>query len=401
MNRIRVLLADDDSVIRDALRALIEAEESMEVVGVAADAKGAVELARALEPDVAVLDVRMPGGGGSAAAEGIREVSSGTRIVALSAYEDRGIVLEMLRAGAVAYVVKGSPPREIIEGIRRSYLGQSTLSAEITTEVVDELATQLVREADEANRQAQKAARIRRVLEEGGLTMAFQPIADLASGRVTGVEALARFRAEPRQGPDRWFADAAEVGLLIDLELAAARAALAGFVHLPSEAYLSVNLAPGSVTSTAFAETFLAEPVDRVVVEITEHAPVEDYDALSSALRQFREAGGRLAVDDAGAGFASLRHILRLDPDFIKLDVSLTRNIDTDEASQALASALVTFASRTAAAIVAEGIETHGELDALRGLGVGFGQGYLLAKPGPLPLATATLPALSTITSIG
>lgn len=393
-----MLIADDDPVLRDALAALIQAEESMELVGVATDAGQVVELAGTLAPDVAVIDVRMPEGGGAAAARGIRQVSPSTRIVALSAYEDRTTVLEMLRAGAVGYVVKGTSTREIAEAISRSYLGQSTLSAEITTDVVDELASQLVRESKEAERQAERAARIRRVLAGEGLTMVFQPIADLLTGRIVGLEALARFSLEPQQGPDRWFAEAAEVGLAIDLELAAARAALAHFDHVPQGAYLSVNLSPETVTFSSFRDIFINASVDRVVVEITEHAPVQDYAALADALGEFRNGGGRLAVDDAGAGFASLRHILRLAPDLIKLDVTLTRNIDSDQASQAMASALASFASKTHARIVAEGIETQEELAALRDLGIDHGQGYLLARPGPLPLTSPYVPALAAST---
>lgn len=394
LNRIRVLIADDDAELRDALAALIAAQDSMEVVGVGTDAAQAIELAAALAPDVAVLDVRMPEGGGPRAARGIREASPSTRIVALSAYEDRGTVLEMLRAGAVGYVVKGTGSRDILEGIQRSYLGQSTLSAEITREVVDELATQLVREASDAERQAKRVARIKRLAAGDGLSMVFQPIAELRGGRIVGLEALARFSAEPQQGPDRWFAQAAEVGLLVELEMAAARAALERLPEIPPTAYLSVNLSPESVMSSLFSETFLGAPVERVVLEVTEHAPVSDYATLANALREFRDRGGRLAVDDAGAGFASLRHILRLAPDLIKLDVSLTRNLDSDLASQAMAGALATFAGKTHATIVAEGIETPEELMALRDLGIHHGQGYLLARPGPLPLASPVISGL-------
>lgn len=367
----------------------------MELVGVGTDALQVIELAGTLAPDVAVIDVRMPEGGGAAAARGIRQVSPSTRIVALSAYEDRTTVLEMLRAGAVGYVVKGTSPREIVEAINRSFLGQSTLSAEITTDVVDELASQLVRESKEAERQAERAARIRRVLAGEGLTMVFQPIASLLDGRITGMEALARFNLEPQQGPDRWFADAAEVGLSTDLEMAAARDAVAHVDRFPAGAYISINLSPESVTSASFQGVFSSTPVERVVVEITEHAPVEDYAALAHALSEFRERGGRLAVDDAGAGFASLRHILRLAPDIIKLDVTLTRGIDVGEASQAMAGALATFASKTHASIVAEGIETAEELNTLRHLGIFHGQGYLLARPGPLPLSSPYIRALT------
>ena len=125
---------------------------------------------------------------------------------------------------------------------------------------------------------------------------------------------------------------------------------------------------------------------DRIVIEITEHAPVADYDELNAALGRLRRIGARLAIDDAGAGFASLRHILSLDPDIIKLDRSLIEGIATDRAQEALAAGLISFAEKSGATIVAEGIEIGEELDALRGLGVAYGQGFLLARPGPLPL---------------
>jgi EAL domain-containing protein (putative c-di-GMP-specific phosphodiesterase class I) len=398
MSHIRVLVADDDPVLRDALAALIRSDESMDLVAAAQNASEAVEMAIRHRPDVAVLDVRMPDGGGPKAALEIRELSPSTRVLAFSAFEDRSTVIDMLRAGAVGYLLKGTRPREILEGIRRSFLGESVLSTQITTEVVDELATQLARDAREAGRLAQQVERIHRVLAGEGLTMVFQPIVDLRGGRISGLEALSRFAVEPMRGPDVWFAEAAEVGLQAELEMTAARAALAELDRLPGGAYLSVNLSPETVLSSNFKEMLREVHPERIVVEVTEHAPVEDYEALADALGGLRSGGGRLAVDDAGAGFASLRHILRLAPDIIKLDVSLTRGIDGDEASQALADALVAFASRIGATIVAEGIETPEELAALRELGVSHGQGYHLARPGPLPVEDALMSSLTLLT---
>jgi EAL domain-containing protein (putative c-di-GMP-specific phosphodiesterase class I) len=122
----------------------------------------------------------------------------------------------------------------------------------------------------------------------------------------------------------------------------------------------------------------------RIVVEITEHERVEDYALLGSALDHLRMLGARIAIDDAGAGFASLRHTLQLSPDIIKVDISLTRDIDKDRAKRALASALISFADEMGMSIVAEGIETKTELATLLELGVPFGQGFYLAKPAPL-----------------
>ena len=395
MPRIRVLIADDELVVRESLAALVDADPSMEVVGVAANVDETGQIARDRHPDVAVLDVRMPGGGGAAAAAMIRRLSPDTRILALSAYEDRATVLQMLRAGAVGYLVKGNPALEILESIRRSFLGYGTLSPEVATKVVDELATQLEREARGAEEHALCARRIQRILDGEGMTMVFQPIADLRHGEVVGVEALARFSSEPQQGPDRWFEDATQVGLRVELEIAAVRAAIASIDDLPSGAYLSVNLSPETILAPAFVGFVHEAPCQRLVVEVTEHAPVEDYEQLRVALADYRASGGRLAVDDAGAGFASLRHILRLAPDIIKLDVSLTRGIDSDQASQALADALASFAGRIGATIVAEGIETIDELGALHALGITHGQGYFLCRPTTVPLAFQIVPSLA------
>jgi EAL domain-containing protein (putative c-di-GMP-specific phosphodiesterase class I) len=231
----------------------------------------------------------------------------------------------------------------------------------------------------------EQAERILKVLERGLIKMVFQPIADLADGSVTGVEALARFAVEPSRTPDVWFEEAGAVNLREELELAAVRLALAHPELLPEGTYLSINLSPQTVTSTRFAELLPDVPAKSVVLEVTEHARVDDYSALGDALQDFRARGGRLAVDDAGAGFASLKHILRLAPEVVKLDREVAQGIDADRPRRALAAALISFAFDIGAEVVAEGIETQAEVDALRDLGVSYGQGYFLARPGPIP----------------
>lgn len=231
----------------------------------------------------------------------------------------------------------------------------------------------------------QQVERIRGVLEGDALSMVFQPIVELHDGKVVGFEALSRFAAEPRRTPDLWFGEAASVGLLVDLEMAALRIAFGHLDLVPPDAYLSVNLSPESVLSPRLVDARAGVPGERVVIEVTEHAPVDDYETLNEALAGLRAIGCRLAIDDAGAGFASLRHILRLAPDIIKLDITLTRGLDSDRARRALATALISFANEIGATLVAEGVETQAEVDALRALGVGLGQGYFFARPGPLP----------------
>ena len=231
----------------------------------------------------------------------------------------------------------------------------------------------------------QQLDRIRGVLKGDTLSTVFQPIVELSDGRIVGFEALSRFAAEPRRSPDVWFAEAAAVALLVDLEMAAVRAAFGHFDLLPPDAYLSVNLSPETVLSQQPVELLTGLPGERIVVEVTEHAPVDDYEILNAALAELRSRGCRLAIDDTGAGFASLRHILRLAPDIIKLDITLTRGLDSDPARRALATALISFANDIGATLVAEGVETQAEVEALCALGVGLGQGYFFARPGPLP----------------
>jgi EAL domain-containing protein (putative c-di-GMP-specific phosphodiesterase class I) len=207
----------------------------------------------------------------------------------------------------------------------------------------------------------------------------------LDSGEVFGLEALSRFPSEPSHGPDVWFAQAATLGLGVELELAAIAAAVAPLSSLPSVLKLGLNVSPETILSSELSRALEHVAIDRLVLEITEHAHISDYPRLRTALAPWRSAGVRLAIDDAGAGYASFRHILELAPDSIKLDISLTRDIQVKRPQRALAAALVAFAGETGASIVAEGIETADELATLRDLGVPLGQGYYLRRPEPLP----------------
>jgi EAL domain-containing protein (putative c-di-GMP-specific phosphodiesterase class I)/FixJ family two-component response regulator len=384
LDRIRVLVADDEPVVLAALAELVEAEDTLELVGMAKDAQEAIDLALREHPDVALLDVKMPAGGGPRAAREIKIGSHQTRVVALSAYEDRTSVLEMLRAGAVGYLVKGTRAAEIVKMMHNATRGDVVLSSEVMGDILEELTGRLQVEGEEEQLLKDQSERIRAVLDSGPLSMVFQPIVDLEEDVVVGFEALARFPSAPDRPPETWFTEAAAVGLRLELELAAVKAALAALPEAPVEPYLSVNAMPETLASDGLAELLEAAPAHRLVVEITEHAPVRDYEALNKAMQRMRGRGIRLAVDDAGSGFASLRHILQLAPDIIKIDNALTRNVYKDPARRALAAGLISFASELGATIVAEGIQNRQELDALRDLGVRYGQGFYLGRPGPI-----------------
>ena len=232
-------------------------------------------------------------------------------------------------------------------------------------------------------RRREVRARVRDVLENDRLVAVYQPIFDLSTGAVVGHEALVRFTAMPERSPDVWFSEAAEAGLGAELELRAIEKALAGLPDAPPSTYISVNVSPAHVASGRFAELLDAVPSERVVLEITEHATIADYGDVVRACETLRSRGIRLAIDDAGSGDASFRHILSLSPDLIKLDMSLVHGIESDAKRQALAAAFVGFGAKTGSEIVAEGVETHEALETLKALGVTKAQGYLLGRPGP------------------
>jgi len=227
-----------------------------------------------------------------------------------------------------------------------------------------------------------EAEAVRAVLRDGAVRMVFQPVVRLDDDRIVGYESLARFDFAP---PDRAFAVAAESGLGVALELLAIRRAFEQLPAMPDDTRLGVNLSVEALLTPEVEAEILAHAPAGLCVEITEHSQVPDYVAPAEVTERLRAAGVLIVVDDAGAGYASLSHILQLRPDIIKLDISLTRDIDTDPARAALARSLMGFAVDSGARIVAEGVETRAEYEKLRAIGVHFAQGYYLAKPGPLP----------------
>ncbi len=246
------------------------------------------------------------------------------------------------------------------------------------------LADQIDRDMDGQRTRAERTDNITEALAAGQPTMVYQPIYDLRASRLAGLECLARFHVDPQRPPDQWFAEASQVGMALDLELAAIRGAILALPSIPHDAYLALNCSPQTILCADLHKMLHAVELKQVVLEVTEHDYIQDYPELLEALAPLRALGLRVAVDDAGAGYASLRHVLNIQPELIKLDISLTRNIDCDPKRRALASALIAFARETNARIVAEGVETEAELHTLEKLGAGSVQGYFLARPMPL-----------------
>lgn len=234
---------------------------------------------------------------------------------------------------------------------------------------------------------SRKRTCIRSMISSGEPRMVYQPVVRLADRAVIGAEALARFHDASERPPTHWFNEATNIGLGADLELNAIKNAINGYLERwtgDTTQHLAVNISAVTVLGDGLLHLLRGRPADKLILEITEHDRIEDYARIGEALAPLRNAGVKLAIDDTGSGYASLQHVLQLHPDFLKLDISLTRGVDNDAGRRAMISSVQDFAEKTGCAVIAEGIETEAQYATLRAIGVKYGQGYLLGRPGPL-----------------
>ena len=236
---------------------------------------------------------------------------------------------------------------------------------------------------DDQRRNEQLFDAFTQLIDSGRVTLASQPIVDIRSGSCLGVETLARF-PRPFGRPDRAFAAAYEVGLGLEVERLVVRKGWDLLPYISHGQFLSMNLSPNALFKLADrANGRSGLPLESLCIEITEHDVVENYAAMRRRLSSLRERGLRIAIDDAGAGYASLRHIVELKPDYVKIDRSLIHGIADDHARRVAVSAFVLLALDLDATIIAEGVERADDLATVRDLGVHAAQGYLIAKPSP------------------
>ena len=241
-------------------------------------------------------------------------------------------------------------------------------------------------------REAAARAWVEQIVSARDFSLVFQPIFDLEDGSMLAAEALVRFSAWGSKTPAAVISLAHRVGLGVELEVAIVQAALAHLGELPQTALLSLNAGPTALVSGGVNRALSEAQAERVIVELTDQTRVDDHLQLARALQDLHATGARLAIDDAGAGFTSLMHILGLAPDYIKLDGELISAIDVDPVRRSLAGSLMRFAAESGSVTIAERIESAGELHALRELGVRYGQGFHLDRPVPaseLPRALA------------
>jgi EAL domain-containing protein (putative c-di-GMP-specific phosphodiesterase class I)/CheY-like chemotaxis protein len=387
LSSAQIFVVDDEAANVRLLTRILESEGYTSVRAFT-DSAAALEAASVWCPDLVLLDLHMPQVDGLDFLASLRAHAGEDEFVpvlVVTGDVTRTALRSALERGANEFVTKPIDADEILLRVR-NLLSIRSAYQELrgsNAELAEALRVRTRSEDDVAADREHRAEVIRAIADRGGPAMVFQPIVELTSGAAVGVEALARFGSEPERGPDAWFADAAALGLGTELELSAIESALRHLSELDPSLIVAVNVSAATMLQPAFLERLSSWPLGRMSFEVTEHQPVDDYDSLAGVTAELRDRGALVCVDDAGAGYASLRHILKLRPNVIKLDLTLVRDIDTDPVKRALASALTRFATELGAALTAEGIETASELATVRALGVDFGQGYFIAQPGP------------------
>jgi EAL domain-containing protein (putative c-di-GMP-specific phosphodiesterase class I)/CheY-like chemotaxis protein len=376
---IRVMVADDEETVVDVLRSLIGSDPSLHFVGAAHNAEDAIEMAARERPDVVLLDVRMPGGGGLRAAREISRRCAPTKVVALSAHEDSDTVIGMISAGASAFVPKGDSTDKILRTIHR------TIDANYAAA---EQPPQLTLISPLLPRRTQQSTAVAKAILDRAITVEFEPIEDLATGRVVGFEARPRVATLPHRSYDTWLADADAADLLLDMEMAAFRASLLGLAAIPDDLFLEFEVTPSSLTEGRFRRAIRRPIGDRVVLGLSPLAPV-DASVLGAAgpsgiLATLRGRGIRIAARDVGPGFAGLRHLSLLSPEMARLDGTLVRSLGRSFSSHSIVAALVACASDVGARLIAPGVVSEEQLHELRNLGVELVQGPIVGEPVPL-----------------
>lgn len=353
----------------------------------------------------------------------MREVAEALESITGNVLRDTDIIAELMISGN-AFVVVLSPPRNTVkiesdalqlivtkvetkirEVLSESidpalykkfgcYVGASTIVFDperrlerLVHEGLDEaLESSGTREAKDAQK---RTTRLKEIITSESVRTLVHPIFDLGDMSVIGYEALSRGPADSEfEPPDKLFKVAYDSDLVLRLERLCRKKALEAAADLPDDRMLFLNVEPDAVTDPQLREIFTSSLLsqahitpDRIVLEITERSAIIDFTAFRGALEYLRVLGFTCAVDDAGAGYGSLQCLAEVKPEWLKIDMSLVRGCDTDLVRAQLIGSLCTFAATVDVKLVAEGIETAGELTKLRELGVQFGQGFLFTKP--------------------
>lgn len=383
----RIMVVDDNEANVALLRALLQ-RAGLRNIFTFSDPRVAVTSLNQVDPELVLLDLHMPHLDGFEVLGTIAQYAAGSYlpVLVLTADSTEEATHRALDLGARDFITKPFDAMEVVLRVRNLLETQSLYQTArvYNRRLRDQL--DMYQSVEQIERETLQIRRekIEAILNHDLLTMHFQPVFDLSTSHIVGVEALARF-SDSSLRPDQWFVLAASVGLGPELEIMAIQSALTLAERLPDSTFLALNASPDTLLHPEFQNLFSEEFCRRVVLELTEHVVVEDYEIIAQALQRFRAKGMRLAADDTGAGYAGFLHLLSLAPDIIKLDISIVRDIHLDPARRALTTALASFATDTNRLLVAEGIENQDELETIRDLSVRWGQGFHLARPMTAP----------------
>ncbi len=234
---------------------------------------------------------------------------------------------------------------------------------------------------------------LQEIIAQRKLSALFQPIIDLQSGNFLGFEGLIRGPADsPLHSPVNLFSAAEQQNLSLEVEMLARKTVLEAFATQKLPGHLFLNVSPETLTHPSFknGQTLqfmhkLELDPARVVIEITENQPTYDFEAMRTALLHYRAMGFKIAIDDLGAGFSSLRLWSELRPEYIKVDMHFVQGVDHDPVKLQFLKSIQQIAESCGTSVIAEGIETEGELKVVKDIGIALGQGYFIARPSPTP----------------
>jgi EAL domain-containing protein (putative c-di-GMP-specific phosphodiesterase class I)/DNA-binding NarL/FixJ family response regulator len=368
-----VLIVDDNQVNIDLLRTLLSIE-GMHRLAAETDPRRVAALLPTINPDLVLLDLHMPHLHGHEVLAQITRFAAGSYLPVLVLTADIASHARdhAFESGARDFLSKPLDVNEVVLRIANLLETRQLYGALRSTVGVPDSPEPMG---------SSTRSRIETVLKDKMITPVFQPVIDLNTAKPVGHEALARFPEAHERGPAGWFADAFQVGLGVELEALAISQALPFLDTTSPETFLALNMSPASILHLRSKDICSRPLCSRIVIELTEHVPIENYSALHDALQEMRYYGARLAADDLGSGYAGFRHLIGLEPDIIKLDISLVSGIQHSRGARALAAALVAFAADMGAIVIAEGVEEALELEELQEIGVPWAQGYYLGRP--------------------
>jgi EAL domain-containing protein (putative c-di-GMP-specific phosphodiesterase class I) len=376
--RPRVLVADDEDALRRAIGRILQ-NAGFEVEAVE-DGLQATERLSKGPFDAVLTDVRMPGMSGIGVLRVVRERDLELPVLLMTGAPDVESAVEALRYGASDYITKPIDSEVLIRKVRRAV--DMNWLAKAKRQAMRVLGSNL----PEAGDRAGLDVTLDRALES--LWLAYQPIVEMSSRTVFGYEALLRSTEASLPNPGAVLDAAEQLGRLDDVGRAVRRKAPAPMDGISPSTLLFVNLHSADLEDESLVspDSPLTAIASRVVLEITERASLDHVKDVRSKVAELRSLGFRIAIDDLGAGYAGLTSFAQLEPEFVKLDMTLVRGVHQNSVKAKLVQSMTDLCKDMGIRVVAEGIEVPEERDAIVGMGCDLLQGYLLAKPGkPFP----------------